>query len=340
MTTVDVVEKSMVYPFSAITGQENLKKALLLCAVDPKIGGVLLRGEKGTAKSTAVRSLASLLPSIEVSAGCAFSCHPGHVNGVCPDCVARGTSRKVIRRRVRVVNLPLNTTQDRLLGGIDFTDALQSGQYRLLPGLLAEANRGFLYVDEVNLLDDFLADALLDAAESGRCVVEREGISYVHPARFVLVGTMNPEEGELRPQLLDRFGLCIQVKGISEPELRVQVMERRISFDENPHAFVEQWTEQSANTALKVADARKMRSEVAVEKNLMLDIVKQCIRMQVDGHRADIITLKAAKALAAWRGRKDMRKEDIDSAAEMALPHRLRRQPFDEIGPVGNTVSR
>ncbi len=327
-----------VFPFCAIVGQDEMKRALILNVIDPSISGVLVRGEKGTAKSTAVRALADILPHIEVVKGCPFNLTAEGEHECCPHCpnercrTAAPANRVVEKRKVRVVDLPVGATEDRLVGTLDIEHALKSGEKRFEPGILAAANRGFLYVDEVNLLDDHLVDLLLDSAAMGKNSVEREGVSFSHPARFVLVGTMNPEEGELRPQLLDRFGLCVQVTGIQEPELRVQVMERRAAFDEDPRGFVQQWLEESRRTARTVDEARRVRHEVTADRELMLEIVKLCIHMQVDGHRADIITLKAAKTLAAWHGRKAICKEDIDTAAEMALPHRLRRQPFDDIG--------
>lgn len=327
-----------VFPFCAIVGQDEMKRALILNVIDPSISGVLVRGEKGTAKSTAVRALADILPQIDVVKGCPFNLTAEGEHECCAHCpnercrVSNPEERIVEKRKVRVVDLPVGATEDRLVGTLDIEHALKSGEKRFEPGILAAANRGFLYVDEVNLLDDHLVDLLLDSAAMGKNSVEREGVSFSHPARFVLVGTMNPEEGELRPQLLDRFGLCVQVTGIQDPELRVQVMERRAAFDEDPRGFVEQWQEESQQTARNVDDALHVRHEVTADREIMLEIVKLCIRMQVDGHRADIITLKAAKAFAAWHGRNAICKEDIDTAAEMALPHRLRRQPFDEIG--------
>ncbi|MBD3346078.1 MAG: AAA domain-containing protein [Chitinivibrionales bacterium] len=327
-----------IFPFCAIVGQDEMKLALILNVIDQSISGVLVRGEKGTAKSTAVRALADILPHIEVVKDCPFNLTAEGEHECCAHCPrescreAAPADRVIEKRKVGVVDLPVGATEDRLVGTLDIEHALKSGEKRFEPGILAAAHRGFLYVDEVNLLDDHLVDLLLDSAAMGKNSVEREGVSFSHPARFVLVGTMNPEEGELRPQLLDRFGLCVQVTGIDDPEKRVQVMERRAAFDEDPRGFVDQWREQAEHIARKVDDAVKRRRDLTVNKDFMLDIARLCIRMQVDGHRADIITLKASKALAAWRGRKELSKEDIDCAAEMALPHRLRRQPFDEIG--------
>ncbi|MBD3242814.1 MAG: VWA domain-containing protein [Chitinivibrionales bacterium] len=324
---------NVVYPFSAIVGQERLKRALVLCAVDPEIGGVLIRGEKGTAKSTAVRAIASLLPDIEVTDGCAFSCPPAGDDNLCPDCRVSDRGRPAVRRRVRVVDLPLNTTQDRLLGGIDFEGALRAGRYRLQPGLLAEANRGFLYVDEVNLLDDFLADALLDAAGSGRNVVEREGISLVHPARFVLVGTMNPEEGELRPQFLDRFGLCVNVTGIRDENMRLELLRRREAFDANPGAFSARWEIADKATARGIARAREILSAVRVDARIRSQAAALCREAGVAGHRGDIALVRAARAIAALDARKDIDETDVEEAAGYVLSHRTRTGTPDQQPP-------
>ena len=321
------------FPFSAIVGQERLKKALVLCAVDSAIGGVLIRGEKGTAKSTAVRALASLLPEIEVTHGCAFSCPADGTDNLCPDCRAQGPARRATRRRVRVVDLPLNTTQDRLLGGIDFEGALQAGHYRLQPGLLAEANRGFLYVDEVNLLDDFLADALLDSAGSGMNVVEREGISLAHPARFVLVGTMNPEEGELRPQFLDRFGMCVNVSGIREEETRLELLRRREEFDIHPESFREQWRAADAAVARDIVEARRNLVSVRVDAGLNLQAAELCRKAAVAGHRADMALVRAARALAVLDNRPEVADTDIEEAAVYVLAHRTRERSANQSPP-------
>lgn len=321
------------FPFSAIIGQEPLKKALVLCAIDPAIGGVLIRGEKGTAKSTAVRALASLLPEIEVTDGCPFSCPTGGTDNLCPDCQTQGAARRPALQRVRVVDLPLNTTQDRLLGGIDFEGTLKVGHYRLQPGLLAEANRGFLYVDEVNLLDDFLADALLDAAGSGRNVVEREGISLAHPARFVLVGTMNPEEGELRPQFLDRFGMCVNVSGIREEETRLELLRRREEYDMHPESFREQWCAADAAVARDIAEARRNLGSVRADSRLHLQAVELCRQAAVAGHRADIALVRSARAIAAFDSRQAISDADIVEAAEYVLAHRTRERSANQPPP-------
>jgi len=260
---------TFAYPFSAIVGQELMKQALLLNVVNPKLGGVLIRGEKGTAKSTAVRALASLLPEIDVAAGCPFSCKP-EGNDLCADCAAKAKAGALTtaRRRTRVVDLPVGATEDRVLGTLDLEAAIKKGEKTFEPGILAEAHRGILYVDEVNLLDDHIVDVLLDAAAMGVNTVEREGVSFSHPARFVLVGTMNPEEGELRPQLLDRFGLCVQVEGILDIDSRVEVVKRRMAFEDNPAGFAREWEAQEQAVAQRVERARTLLPRVGFPDEL------------------------------------------------------------------------
>jgi Mg-chelatase subunit ChlI len=323
-----------VFPFSAIVGQERMKTALMLNIVDPGVGGVLIRGEKGTAKSTAVRALALLLPEIEVAEGCAFGCDPAGAE-LCPDCAAQTAEDRpppVVKRKVRVVDLPVGSTEDRVLGTLDLERALKQGERRFEPGILAEANRGVLYVDEVNLLDDHIVDVLLDAAAMGVNSVEREGVSFAHPARFVLVGTMNPEEGELRPQLLDRFGLCVQVEGILDMDQRVEVVRRRAAFEEDPAGFCEAWREEEQVLGERVALAQKLLPRVEAPDEALRRAAEIAIGMEVDGHRADLVMVKAAKAMAALDGREAASREDVSKAAEMALPHRMRRKPFQKIG--------
>ncbi len=317
------------YPFAAIVGQERMKLALILNVIDPRISGVLIRGEKGTAKSTAVRALADILPEIPVVAGDAFQRAPDDHwrDGLPADAL-------VVWRKVRVVELPVGATEDRVVGTLDLEYALKHGEKRFEPGLLAQAHRGFLYVDEVNLLDDHLVDILLDAAALGVNTVEREGISFSHPARFTLVGTMNPEEGELRPQLLDRFGLCVRVEGIRDTEERVAIMERRLDYETDPVGFARRWAAETDRLRERIVAALEVHPRVTVERARMLAIARQCQELGVDGHRADIITLKTARALAAWHGRERVEDEDVRQAAELALPHRLRRMPFDAIHEV------
>jgi magnesium chelatase subunit D len=325
--------KRPVYPFSALVGQERLKLALILNAINPLIGGVLIRGEKGTAKSTAARGLAELLPPIAMVAGCPFHCHPELIELMCDACRKRFEQGEVLPRRDRpmpVVDLPLGTTEDRLLGTIDLEKAIKSGEKHFEPGLLAAANRGILYVDEVNLLDDHLVDVLLDAAAMGVNVVEREGISYAHPARFILVGTMNPEEGELRPQLLDRFGLCVEVMGLHQLEARMAVVERRLAFEGDPEGFAAQWQEQQEISRQAILDARERLPRVGYTDDFLRLITAICVDQGVDGHRADIFMLKVAQTLAAYRGREAVSPGDVREAAALVLPHRLRRTPFSE----------
>ncbi|WP_129628823.1 ATP-binding protein [Candidatus Oscillochloris fontis] len=317
------------YPFAAIVGQEQMKLALILNVINPQISGVLIRGEKGTAKSTAVRALADILPEIEVVAGDPFQTAPGDT--------WRGSHEPPgpsIQRKVRVVELPVGATEDRLVGTLDLEYALKHGEKRFEPGLLAAAHRGMLYVDEVNLLDDHLVDVLLDAAAMGVNTVEREGVSFAHPARFTLVGTMNPEEGELRPQLLDRFGLCVTVAGISGTAERVEIMERRLAYEADPHAFAHQWAAASQQIRERIAAAIALHPQVLAERHHLLTIATQCQELGVDGHRADIITLKTAKALAAWHGRTQVETDDLRLAGELSLPHRMRRLPFEAVGEV------
>ncbi|MCU0587919.1 MAG: ATP-binding protein [Syntrophobacteraceae bacterium] len=326
------------YPFAAIVGQESMKLALILNIINPKLSGVLVRGEKGTAKSTAVRSLAEILPSIPVVPACPFQMGEEVDIGVCSacshsSCAAKqsGAPPERVMRKVAVVDLPLGATEDRVVGTLDLEHALKAGEKRFEPGILAAAHRGVLYVDEVNLLDDHIVDVLLDSAAMGVNTVEREGISFTHPARFTLVGTMNPEEGELRPQLLDRFGLCVQIEGIRDPEERVRIMERRAAFDENPERFREQWRKASREISRRIGKAARLLPGVKVHRDLLMEIATCCVEVGVDGHRGDIIVLKTAKTLAAYGGRREVTREDVERGAELALPHRVRRQPLQEI---------
>jgi magnesium chelatase subunit D len=325
--------KRPVYPFAALVGQELLKKALILNAVNPKLGGVLVRGEKGTAKSTAARGLAELLPPLPVVEGCPFHCDPEDAARMCDDCRKRRDAGEALsgrRRPMPVVDLPLGTTEDRLLGTIDLEKAVKTGEKHFEPGLLAHAHRGILYVDEVNLLDDHLVDVLLDAAAMGVNVVEREGISFAHPARFILVGTMNPEEGELRPQLLDRFGLCVEITGLRDFEGRMAVVERCLAFEADPEAFAGAWEAEQERLRRTILAARDRLAAVTYEPHILRLITAICLEQGVDGHRADIYMLKTAQTLAAFHGRERVDIEDVREAALLVLPHRLRRQPFGE----------
>ncbi|MEU8869890.1 putative cobaltochelatase [Streptomyces javensis] len=318
------------YPFSAIVGMDGLRLALLLNAVSPAVGGVLVRGEKGTAKSTAVRAIASLLPEVDVVAGCRFSCDPAAPDPSCPDGPHEpGTGEA---RPARMVELPVGASEDRLVGALDIERALSDGVKAFEPGLLADAHRGVLYVDEVNLLHDHLIDLLLDAAAMGASYVEREGVSVRHAARFLLVGTMNPEEGELRPQLLDRFGLTVEVAASRDTEERVEVVRRRLAYDEDPEGFAARWAADEEALRERIAAARALLPRVALGDRALRQIAAVCAGFEVDGMRADIVTARTATALAAWAGRTDVRTEDVRGAALLSLPHRRRRAPFDAPG--------
>ncbi len=325
-----------IFPFSAIVGQETLKFALLLNAVDPRVGGVLVRGEKGTAKSTAVRALAAVLPEMDVVDGCRFSCDPADPGAWCPECrERRDTSKSLlpsVQRRPYVVDLPVSATEDRLVGTLNLEHALKHGERVFEPGILAEANRSILYVDEVNLLDDHLVDTLLDSAAMGVNVVQREGIAFVHPARFILVGTMNPEEGDVRPQLLDRFGLCVEVEGVREPYARVDIVKRRRSFEEDPSAFARTWIDSEDELRVRLKHARLRLPTVDVSDEVLHVIASLCAQMGVDGHRADLVMARAAAARAALEGRTTAEIADVRVVAPLVLAHRMRKTPFhDEV---------
>ncbi|AWW40259.1 putative cobaltochelatase [Streptomyces cadmiisoli] len=318
------------FPFTAVVGQDDLRLALLLNAVSPAVGGVLVRGEKGTAKSTAVRALSALLPEVPVVPGCRFSCDPGAPDPGCPDGPHEpGPPR---RRPARMVELPVGASEDRLVGALDIERALAEGVKAFEPGLLADAHRGILYVDEVNLLHDHLVDLLLDAAAMGASYVEREGVSVRHAARFLLVGTMNPEEGELRPQLLDRFGLTVEVAASREPDQRVEVVRRRLAYDDDPAAFAARWASEEAAVRARVVAARELLPSVRLGDGALRQIAATCAAFEVDGMRADIVMARTATALAAWAGRTEVLAEDVRQAALLALPHRRRRNPFDAPG--------
>ena len=322
------------YPFTAIVGQEPMKLALILNAVMPTIGGVLIRGEKGTGKSTAVRALARLLPEHEVVEGCHFGCDPLDAKTLCSDCRARLHAHGSLphhSRRMRVVELPINASEDRVVGTIDLEAALRTGTRRFEPGVLAEANRNILYVDEVNLLDDHLVDVLLDAAAMGVNTIEREGVSYSHPSRFILVGTMNPEEGELRPQLLDRFGLCVDVEGIRDPDERVLIAERDAAFKRHDAEFTNEFAAADANLSRALAEAITRVKDVRLGPGHARLISSICVEAQVLGHRADVVIDHAARALAAYRRHRAPTREDVYDAATLALAHRA-RQPVRRDG--------
>ncbi|MBB5931181.1 putative cobaltochelatase [Streptomyces echinatus] len=318
------------FPFTAVVGQDDLRLALLLNAVSPAVGGVLVRGEKGTAKSTAVRALSALLPEVAVVPGCRFSCDPASPDPTCPDGPHEAGSGG--ERPARMVELPVGASEDRLVGALDIERALAEGVKAFEPGLLADAHRGILYVDEVNLLHDHLVDLLLDAAAMGASYVEREGVSVRHAARFLLVGTMNPEEGELRPQLLDRFGLTVEVAASREPEQRVEVVRRRLAYDDDPAAFAARWAEEEAAVRQRIVAARRLLPQVRLGDGALRQIAATCAAFEVDGMRADIVMARTATALAAWAGRTEVLAEDVRQAALLALPHRRRRNPFDAPG--------
>ncbi len=320
------------YPFTAIVGQDTLKTALLINAVDPRVGGVLIRGQKGTAKSTAVRGLRWVLPEIEVVDGCRFGCHPHTRSGLCDECRERRASGSLpsVKRRPALVDLPVSATEDRVVGTIDLEHALKHGERRFEAGLLADANRGLLYVDEVNLLDDHLVDTLLDSAAMGVNVVEREGVRFQHPARFVLVGTMNPEEGEIRPQLLDRFGLCVDIEGISETADRVEILKRRRAFEDDPDGFARQWRAPQQALEERLRNASRTIADVELDDELLYLIASVCASMGVDGHRADLVMGRAAAAYAVLQGRREVTAADIREVAPMVLAHRMRKTPFED----------
>ncbi|MCP2163362.1 putative cobaltochelatase [Goodfellowiella coeruleoviolacea] len=319
------------YPFTAVVGMPELRLALVLSVISPAIGGVLVRGEKGTAKSTMVRALAGLLPPVDVVARCRFSCAPDAPDPDCPD-GPHDPATPGVRRPTRLVELPVGVAEDRVVGSLDLERALADGVSDYQPGLLASAHRGLLYVDEVNLLHDHIVDTLLDAAAMGRATVEREGVSVSHAARFVLIGTMNPEEGELRPQLLDRFGLTVEVAASRDPAERVEVLRRRLAYEADPDAFAAGFAESDAALAERIQAARALLPSVRVGDDVLRQIAEVCASFEVDGMRADIVTARAAVAHAAWDGRTEVSTVDVRAAARLALPHRRRRNPFDAPG--------
>ncbi|MBD2504240.1 magnesium chelatase ATPase subunit I [Anabaena azotica] len=326
--------RRVVFPFTAIVGQEEMKLALLLNVIDPKIGGVMIMGDRGTGKSTTIRALADLLPEIPVVANDPFNSDPSD-----PDLMSDEVRQKAVAgaeipielKKVQMVDLPLGATEDRVCGTIDIEKALSEGVKAFEPGLLAKANRGILYVDEVNLLDDHLVDVLLDSAASGWNTVEREGISIRHPARFVLVGSGNPEEGELRPQLLDRFGMHAEIHTVKEPALRVQIVEQRSEFDQNPPSFLEKYQSEQDALQQKIVNAQKLLPEVKLDYDSRVKISEVCSELDVDGLRGDIVTNRAAKALTAFEGRTEVTVDDIRRVITLCLRHRLRKDPLESI---------
>ena len=315
------------YPFTAIIGQDKMKLALILNLINPALGGVLIRGEKGTAKSTAVRGLTDLLEEVEVSEGCPFHCRPGH-GELCAFCKDQQDLKLTSYKR-RVVELPVSSTEDRVVGSLSMEQAIKKGEKVFEPGLLAQANGNILYVDEINLLDDHIVDVLLDSAAMGVNTVEREGVSYSHPARFVLVGTMNPEEGDLRPQLLDRFGLVVEIRGEQDIKTRSELIRRRMDYEKNPADFCRTWDQEQAALRHRVQEAQQRLDTVQISDVLYEDAAKIGVALQVDGHRSDIVLLKAALTLAAFEGAQEVTREHLIQVAPMVLTHRMRRMPFD-----------
>jgi magnesium chelatase subunit I len=322
------------FPFSAIVGQDEMKLALLIAAVDPKVGGVLAFGDRGSGKSTAVRALAALLPKMKVVVGCRYNCDPDKSEEFCGECHARAAkgALKSEQMPVPVVDLPLGATEDRVVGALDLERALARGEKAFEPGLLARAHRGFLYIDEANLLEDHLVDLLLDVAASGENVVEREGLSIRHPARFVLVGTGNPEEGELRPQLLDRFGLSVEVKTPDDLPSRIEVVRRRDAFESDAAAFLAKWTKEEAKLRKSVAAARAKLPAVSVSDIALERAAKLCMTLGTDGLRGELTLMRAARALAALESARTVTDDHLRRIAPPALRHRLRRNPLDDAG--------
>jgi len=318
------------FPFTAIVGQTAMKRALLLNAVNPKIGGVLVRGKKGTAKSTAVRSLAGLLPSVTVVQGCPYNCSPEERQGLCTRCDPQAGEVQPVVRQIPIIDLPVGATEDRLVGSLDIEEAIKTGNRVFEPGLIAATHRGILYIDEVNLLNDHLVDILLDAAAMGRNYVEREGISVTHRSEFILVGTMNPEEGDLRPQLLDRFGLAVEVEGRFTPEERQEVVKRRIAYEADSQGFMAEWSQAEVEERERVLRSQKLLPQVIVSDDILTLITAICAEYDVDGMRGDIVMYKTAATIAAYEDRTEVNAEDVREAANLALLHRQRRQPFQQ----------
>nr|WP_152967781.1 ATP-binding protein [Oxobacter pfennigii] len=322
-----------IYPFTAIVGQDRMKKALILNVINPLLGGVLIRGEKGTAKSTAVRALAELLPEREMVEGCMFGCAPwdgGLLCGSCTERLEKGEKLKVCSSKMRVIDLPVSATEDRVVGTLDIGHAIKKGEKKFEAGILAQANRNILYVDEVNLLDDHVVDVLLDCAAMGVNTIEREGISFTHPSRFILVGTMNPEEGDLRPQLLDMFGLVVDVVGEKETARRMEVIKRRLEFERDPAAFAVKFEGSKQQLSDRISGASHILNNVSYDDKILELAARISIETGVDGHRADIAMIKTAMTIAAFNLRKDVTEKDLLEAAELVLPHRMRRRPFED----------
>ncbi|PLX78930.1 MAG: magnesium chelatase ATPase subunit I [Desulfuromonas sp.] len=329
------------FPFSAIIGQDALKTALLLNAVDPIIGGVLIRGDKGAGKSTSARALAALLPSIKTIQGCPYHCDPDSPDAAHDECrnkIVSGSDFTIEERPTPMVEFPLSATEDRIVGSLNIETALKQGESRFDPGLLAAANRGILYVDEVNLLPDHLVDLLLDAAASGVNIVEREAIRFVHPARFILIGTMNPEEGELRPQFLDRFGLCVHVDTITDPDQRAEIIKRHLAFEQDPTSFLSQYEKDEETLHRQIISARSICQEVSVPDSILSAAVDIAINAEAQGHRAEIVLIRAARALTALLDRSTVGNEELHEAARLVLPHRLKRGPLDRASDLNQKI--
>ncbi|MDN5357883.1 MAG: magnesium chelatase subunit [Candidatus Methanomethylophilaceae archaeon] len=330
-----MISKKRSFPFTAIVDQDEMKRALILNIIDPDVGGVLIRGEKGTAKSTAVRSLAHVLPEIEYVKGCRFRCDPAHPEMLCSECMSAreaGLVQEIERGPIRVVELPLSATEDRIAGTLDLEHVLQTGKKRFEPGVLAQANRNILYVDEVNLLEDHIVDLLLDSAAMGVNYVEREGVSFSHPSKFILIGSMNPEEGELRPQLLDRFGLCVDIVGDKYVSSRAEVVMRRLEYDSDPDAFIEKFRPETEILCEKIAIARDRFKDVEISQNMVEVASNIAIYFKMEGHRADITIVRAARANAAFEGKDSIDRDDLRTVAPMVLTHRIKKKPFEKSG--------
>lgn len=325
------MQRKATYPFCAIVGQEEMKLALILNVINPKLGGVLIKGEKGTAKSTAVRAIAEVLPKMKSVKGCRYHCSPAEENLLCDNCRAsKEAGFELEDYQMKVVELPVSATEDRVIGTLDIETAIKDGKKQFELGILAEANRNILYVDEINLLEDHIVDVLLDSAAMGINTVEREGVSYSHPAKFILVGTMNPEEGDIRPQLLDRFALSVTVVGERDLEERVEVIKRRLSYEENAEKFFAKYQKEQENLAHKILHAKEILHEVRVADVFLEKVAKIAIALAIDGHRADITLIKTAITHAAFEGRLEINDEDLRLATRLALPHRMRRLPFED----------
>lgn len=324
--------KNFLYPFTAIVGQEKMKEALILNIINPSLGGVLIRGEKGTAKSTLVRALANLLAEREENS-CEFHCEPDKIDNYCSQCSEKYLKGEKIEKHkstMKVINLPISATEDRVVGTLDIEYAIKTGEKKFEKGILAQSNRNILYVDEINLLDDHIVDVLLDSAAMGVNTIEREGISYSHPAKFVLVGTMNPEEGDLRPQLLDRFGLVVDVIGERETSKRVEVIKRRLDFEAEPEKFIKKYLAAEEELKNRIENSKKILENIKCSDEIYELAAKISIALNVDGHRADIAVVKTAITIAAFENREEVIKEDMLRAAVLALPHRMRKTPFED----------